>query len=65
MSGDVTLKKLGVAIEQKQFVAADLAILAHNDFEAVPPCNWVLFAPIVWGMEAYNIDTTVLHGTFT
>ena len=65
MSGDVTLKKLRAAIEQKQFVAVDLAIFTHNDFEAVPPSNWVLFAPMVWGMEAYNIGTTILHGTLT
>ena len=46
-------------------MAIDPAILAHSDVGAVPPCDRVLFAPIVWGMEAYNIDATMFHGTLT
>jgi len=46
-------------------VAFDSAMLGNSGPKAVPPFYWVLFAPIVWSMEAYYIDTTVSHGTFT
>ena len=65
MIGDIALKKLRVATNWKQIVAIDPAILAHCDFGVVPPSYRVLFAPTVGGMQAYNINATIFHGTLT
>jgi hypothetical protein len=64
MLQNIRLKKLTIAIKQKQFVAVVPTMLAQHFTEVLPPLNRVFIASNVWSMKAHNKNTAELHGTF-